>query len=311
MRIVFMGTPNFAVPTLRGLLEAGHELVCAYTQPPRAAGRGLSERKSPVQVFAESESVEVRTPTSLKGADEQERFRALGADAAVVVAYGLILPKAILEAPRYGCYNLHASLLPRWRGAAPIQRAIMAGDTETGVGIMHMDEGLDTGAVCLAEKTAIHANETAGELHDRLAVVGAALMVRAIGSLEEGALACWPQGEDGVSYAAKIGAGETRIDWNLPARELHNKIRGLSPHPGAWFDAAVGGRRERIKALRAEIEQDAGSRGAPGEFLGEGFVVACGAGAVRLTELQRSGKRPMRSEEFLRGLHLQPGTKLQ
>ncbi len=228
------------------------------------------------------------------------------ADAAVVVAYGLILPKPILGAPRYGCFNLHASLLPRWRGAAPIQRAIMAGDTETGVAIMHMDEGLDTGAVCLAERAPIHPNEIAGELHDRLAVIGAALMVRALGELEEGAFACWPQHEDGVSYASKIEPAETRIDWSRAAPEVHNRIRGLSPHPGAWFEIELNGKRERIRALRSEIEQEKGTRGAPGTLLDEGLVVACGEGAVRLTEVQRAGKRPMRVDDFLRGVKLRP-----
>jgi methionyl-tRNA formyltransferase len=310
MRIVFMGTPDFAVPSLRAVLEAGHEVVAVYTQPPRAAGRGLANRNSPVQVVAESAKLPVFTPTSLKGEVEQARFRALQADAAVVVAYGLILPKPVLGGTRYGCFNLHASLLPRWRGAAPIQRAIMAGDTETGVAIMCMDSGLDTGAVSLAEKVPIHPNETAGELHDRLAVIGAALMVRALGDLEEGSLACWPQHEDGLTYAAKIEPGETRIDWSRPAPELHNKIRGLSPHPGAWFELERGGKRERIRALRSEIEQEKGRRGTPGEFLGEGLVIACGDGAIRLTEVQRAGKRPMRADDFLRGITLPTGSVL-
>lgn len=311
MRIVFMGTPDFAVPTLRAVLDAGHEVVGVYSQPPRAAGRGLENRKSPVQGLAEDAGLAVLTPASLKSAEEQERFKALKADAAVVVAYGLILPKPILDGTRYGCFNLHASLLPRWRGAAPIQRAIMAGDTETGVAIMHMDEGLDTGAVCLAERATIHPNEIAGELHDRLAVIGAALMVRALGELEDGAFACWPQHDDGVSYAAKIGPSETRIDWSKPAHAVHNMIGGLSPYPGAWFEIAVNGKRERIKALRSALEPDTGVRGVPGTLLdGEGLTVACGEGELRLTEVQRAGKRPMRVEEFLRGVSLRAGTIL-
>jgi methionyl-tRNA formyltransferase len=310
MRIVFMGTPDFAVPTLRAVLEAGHDVVAVYSQPPRAAGRGLEPRKSPVQVFAEGAGLSVFTPIRLKGEAEQAQFKALKADAAVVVAYGLILPKPVLGGTHYGCFNLHASLLPRWRGAAPIQRAIMAGDTETGVGIVRMDEGLDTGAVCLAERAPIHANEIAGELHDRLAVIGAALMVRALGDLEEGALACWPQHDDGLTYAAKIEPGETRIDWLLPAHEVHDKIRGLSPHPGAWFEVAINGKRERIKALRSEVEQDRGIRGAPGTLLDGDLVIACGEGAVRLTEVQRAGKRPMRVDEFLRGVSLRSGAAL-
>jgi len=250
MRIIFMGTPDFAVPTLGALLAADHNIVGVYTQPPRAAGRGLAAQKSPVQLFAETKRLPVFTPASLKGTEEQARFKGLNADAAIVVAYGLILPKPILETPRFGCFNLHASLLPRWRGAAPIQRAIMAGDIETGVAIMRIEEALDTGAVCLAEREPIRPDETAGELHDRLAVVGAALMVRALRDLEQGALACWPQHDEGT-YAAKIEPRERRIDWSRPAREVHNLIRGLSPHPGAWFEIELNGKRERVRALRS------------------------------------------------------------
>ena len=250
MRIIFMGTPDFAVPTLGALLAADHNIVGVYTQPPRAAGRGLAAQKSPVQLFAETKRLPVFTPASLKGTEEQARFKGLNADAAIVVAYGLILPKPILETPRFGCFNLHASLLPRWRGAAPIQRAIMAGDIETGVAIMRIEEALDTGAVCLAEREPIRPDETAGELHDRLAVVGAALMVRALRDLEQGALACWPQHDEGT-YATKIETRERRIDWSRPAREVHNLIRGLSPHPGAWFEIELNGKRERVRALRS------------------------------------------------------------
>jgi methionyl-tRNA formyltransferase len=307
MRIIFMGTPDFAVPTLGALLAAHRNIVGVYTQPPRAAGRRLAARKSRVQLFAETKRLPVFTPASLKGAEEQARFKGLNADAAIVVAYGLILPKPILETPRFGCFNLHASLLPRWRGAAPIQRAIMAGDIETGVAIMRIEEALDTGAVCLAEREPIRPDETAGELHDRLAVVGAALMVKALHDLEQGALACWPQHDEGTTYAAKIEPGETRIDWSRPAREVHDLIRGLSPHPGAWFEIELNGKRERVRALRSTL---AGGGGTPGAVHDDCLTIACGTGAVRLTEVQRAGKRAMTAEEFLRGVEVRPGTIL-
>jgi methionyl-tRNA formyltransferase len=307
MRIIFMGTPDFAVPALGAIRAAGHQVVAVYTQPPRAAGRGLGLKKSPVHRVAETERLPVLSPVSLKDVAEQARFKTFAADAAVVVAYGLILPKPILEATRYGCFNLHASLLPRWRGAAPIRRAIMAGDTETAVAIMHMDEGLDTGAVCLAERLSIGPDETAGELHDRLAVAGAALMVRALADLEQGALACWPQHEDGVTYAHKIETSATRIDWSRPAREVHDRIRGLSPYPGAWFEIALGGRTERIKVLRSTL---ADGKGSPGTLLDGQFTIACGQGSVRLLEVQRSGKRPMPIAEFGRGAQLPIGSVL-
>ena len=300
-----MGTPHFAVPTLRALAKSGHAVAAVYTQPPRAAGRGLAARKSRVQLFAETKRLPVFTPASLKGAEEQARFKGLNADAAIVVAYGLILPKPIVETPRFGCFNLHASLLPRWRGAAPIQRAIMAGDIETGVVIMRIEEALDTGAVCLAEREQIRPDETAGELHDRLAVVGAALMVRALHDLEQGALACWPQHDEGTTYAAKIEPGETRIDWSRPAREVHNLIRGLSPHPGAWFGIELNSKRERVRALRSTL---AGGGGTPGAVLDDRLTIACGTGAVRLMEVQRAGKRAMTTEEFLRGVEVRRGT---
>lgn len=307
LRIVFMGTPDFSVPTLSEIVGAGHEVVAVYSQPPRPAGRGMAEQKSPVQRFAESVDIEVRTPVSLKSAAEQDAFAALGADAAVVVAYGLLLPLPVLEAPRLGCFNLHASKLPRWRGAAPIQRAIMAGDEETAAAVMRMEAGLDTGPVCLAEPVAIGPDMTAGELHDVLARQGATLMVRALGALERGLLDCAPQPAEGVTYAAKIDKAESRIDFARPAREVHNHVRGLSPFPGAWLEAEVGGKRERIKILRTTLAEGGG---APGAVLDNRLTIACGDGAVRLVELQRAGKKPMRAEELLRGFALPPGTQL-
>jgi methionyl-tRNA formyltransferase len=307
MRIIFMGTPDFAVPALGAVLAAGHEVAGVYTQPPRAAGRGLAARKSPVQVFAESKGLSVHTPASLRSAVEQARFKSLNADAGVVVAYGQILQNPILDAPHYGCFNIHASLLPRWRGAAPIQRALLAGDAETGVAVMRIEEKLDTGAVCLMERTAIGPDETAGELHDRLAELGAELMVRVLHDLEQGALACWPQHDQGVTYAAKIEPGETRIDWSQPAREVHNLIRGLSPHPGAWFEVEFKGKRERVKALRSTLAE---GEGKPGTVLDDQLTIACGKGSVRLLQVQRAGKRPMPVAEFRRGAELPIGSLL-
>jgi methionyl-tRNA formyltransferase len=307
MRIVFMGTPDFAVPALGAVFAAGHEVVAVYTQPPRAAGRGLAPKKSPVQVFAESKGLFVHTPASLRSTEEQARFKGLNVDAGVVVAYGQILPKPILEAPRFGCFNIHASLLPRWRGAAPIQHAIMAGDAETGVAVMRVEEKLDAGAVCVMERTAIGPDETAGELHDRLAGLGAELMVRALGDLGKGSLACWPQHEEGVTYAAKIEPGETRIDWSRPAREVHNLIRGLSPHPGAWFEVALKAKRERVRVLRSTLAE---GEGAPGTVLDDQLTIACGKGSVRLLQVQRAGKRPMPVAEFRRGAELPVGSLL-
>lgn len=308
MKVVFMGTPEFSVPVLDALVDAGHEVVAAYCQPPRPAGRGKKDRPTPVHARALELGIEVRHPVSLKGAEEQVDFAALGADVAVVVAYGLILPKAILDAPRHGCLNLHASLLPRWRGAAPIQRAIMAGDEATGVMVMRMEEGLDTGPVCLSERTDIGAEETAGELHDRLARLGADLMVRALAALERDSLDCMPQPDDGATYAAKIKKAEARIDWNRSAQEVHNHIRGLSPFPGAWFEVDLGGKRERVKALRTSLAKGGGAT--PGTVLDNALAVACRSGAVRVTRLQRAGKRPVRAEAFLRGLQVAPGTTL-
>ncbi|MDH6230930.1 methionyl-tRNA formyltransferase [Mesorhizobium soli] len=308
LRVIFMGTPDFSVPTLAAIAAAGHEVVCVYTQPPRPAGRrGLELTPSPVQREAERLGVEVRTPLSLKGQDEQEAFRALGADVAVVVAYGLLLPKAILEGTRLGCYNGHASLLPRWRGAAPIQRAIMAGDGETGMMVMKMDVGLDTGPVALTAKVEIAPDMTAGELHDRLMEQGAGLMVEALAKVEQADLPLRAQPEDGVVYAKKIDKAETRIDWALPAAEVHNHIRGLSPFPGAWCEVTIGGKVERLKVLRSTFAQGAGG---PGAILDGNLTVACGEGAVRLLEVQRAGGKIISAEEFLRGAKLDKGGTL-
>jgi methionyl-tRNA formyltransferase len=308
LRVVFMGTPAFAVPTLSEILGAGHEVVAVYAQPPRPAGRGMEARKSPVQAFAEASGLPVLTPARLKGPAEQQAFAAHGADVAVVVAYGLILPPPILSAPRHGCLNLHASALPRWRGAAPMQRAIMTGDTETAVMVMRMDERLDTGPVCLAERVAIGPDATAGELHDELAQRGASLMVRALAALERGSLMATPQPAEGITYAAKIDKAEARLDFSRPASAVHNLIRALSPFPGAWFEAASGGRRERIKVLRSRLAE---GQGEPGEILDDALTVACGEGAVRLLEVQRAGRRATSAAEFLRGFPLQKGDVLQ
>jgi methionyl-tRNA formyltransferase len=294
MRIVFMGTPDFAVPVLMALIAAGHEVVAVYSQPPRPAGRGKKDRPSPVQVCAEAHGLAVRCPVSLRAQDVQAEFTALAADVAVVVAYGLILPHAVLDAPRMGCLNVHASLLPRWRGAAPIHRAIMAGDAETGVCIMQMEAGLDTGPVLLRRAVAIGAEETTGDLHDRLAALGADLIVPALAELD--ALVPAPQPDVGVTYAAKIDKAEARVDWSRPAPEVDRKIRGLSPHPGAW--CMIGA--ERVRLLRSRVVAGAGE---PGTALG-GFTIACGEGAVEITEVQREGKRSMPAAEALRGLVL-------
>jgi methionyl-tRNA formyltransferase len=305
MRIVFMGTPDFSVPTLAAVLAAGHQVVAAYTRASRPAGRGMGERKSPVHLYAERAAIPILTPKSLRDAAEQQAFAGHRADAGVVVAYGLILPKAVLEAPRAGCLNLHASALPRWRGAAPIQRAVMAGDAATAATIMRMEEGLDTGPVCLTEPVPIGPDATAGEVHDALAGRGAALMVEALARIERSALSCVPQPALGVTYAAKIDKGETGIDFTRPAHEVHNHVRGLSPFPGAWL--AAGEKRERIKVLRTRI---APGSGAPGTALDDTLTVACGEGAVQLLELQRAGKKPMTAAELLRGFPLPRGTRL-
>nr|WP_321527180.1 methionyl-tRNA formyltransferase [uncultured Cohaesibacter sp.] len=304
MRVVFMGAPDFSVPTLMEIVGQGHEVVAVYSQPPRPAGRGMEERKTPVHEAAEQLGLPVFTPTSLKSEEEQEKFRALDADVAVVVAYGLLLPKAILEAPREGCLNLHGSLLPRWRGAAPIQRAIMAGDRETGVQVMRMDEGLDTGDICMSETIAITAEMTAEDLHDRMMVLGADLMVRALAALSRGLLQSRSQPEEGVTYAKKIDKAESRIDFSRSADEIHNTIRGLSPFPGAWCEMTIRGKAQRVKLLRSEL---ADGKGTPGELLDDAMTVACGAGAVRLVMLQRAGKGAMKADEFLRGADLKIG----
>ena len=307
LKIVFMGTPDFAVPALAELIGQGHEIVAAYTQPPRPAGRGMAERPSPVQSLAQQFGIPVLTPRSLRSDEEQERFAALGADVAVVVAYGLILPQAILDAPPLGAFNLHASLLPRWRGAAPIQRAVLAGDAETGVAVMQMEAGLDTGPVAMVERTPIGDDETAGALHDRLARLGADLMARALAALERGTLEFEPQADDGVTYATKIDKAETRIDWSEPAREVHNKIRGFSPVPGAWTEVPIGGRMERVKFLGSVRAEGSGE---PGAVLDTSLTVACGDGAVRITDLQRAGGKAMSAEEFQRGANVPAGVKL-
>ncbi|TIP27247.1 MAG: methionyl-tRNA formyltransferase [Mesorhizobium sp.] len=307
LRVIFMGTPEFSVPTLRAIADAGHEIEAVYTQPPRAAGRrGLELTPSPVQREAERLGLAVRTPVSLKNEAEQQAFRALRADVAVVVAYGLLLPKPILEAPRLCCLNGHASLLPRWRGAAPIQRAIMAGDTATGMMVMRMEEGLDTGPVAMVEKCAIGPDMTAGELHDRLMHIGAALMTEALARMERDALTFTAQATEGVTYAKKIDKAETRVDWTRPAGEVHDHIRGLSPFPGAWCEIEIGGRLERLKLLRSTLSQGAGE---PGGILDDRLTVACGSGAVRLVEVQRAGGRPIAAQEFLRGAKLEEGMK--
>jgi methionyl-tRNA formyltransferase len=308
LRIVFMGTPDFAVPTLAAIVAAGHSIAAVYSQPPRPAGRGLQQQKSAVHRFADGAGIPVLTPRSLRDEPAQAQFGAHHADAAVVVAYGLILPKPVLDAPRHGCFNLHGSALPRWRGAAPIQRAIMAGDRETAAAIMRMDEGLDTGPVCASAPIPIGPDMTAGDLHDLMAARGANLMVEALAALERGALACTPQPRDGVTYAGKIDKGEAAIDWSRAAAEVHNKVRGLAPWPGAYFEVTLGGRTERIKVLRAAPVPD---RGPPGTLLDGDGTIACADGAIRLVEVQRAGKRPMSATELLRGFALAPGTSVR
>jgi len=306
LRLIFMGTPDFSVPTLLELVAHGHEIVAVYTRAPKPGGRrGLQLQPTPVEEAARKLGVPVLTPKSLKTEEALEQFRAFDADAAVVVAYGMILPQAILDAPRLGCYNLHASLLPRWRGAAPINRAIMADDAESGVMVMKMDVGLDTGDVAMAERLAITDNMTAADLHDRLSRLGADLMVRAMAALGRGGLQLKKQSEDGVTYAAKIDKGETRIDWAKPWKAVHDHCRGLSPFPGAWFELPGAG---RIKVLRTTRGEGAG---VPGTALDDRLTIACGDGAVRLIEVQRAGRQPMKAEEFLRGSKVAPGTVLR
>ncbi|MEZ5899324.1 MAG: methionyl-tRNA formyltransferase [Hyphomicrobiaceae bacterium] len=306
LRIVFMGTPQFSVPVLEAIVAAGHKVVGVYTQPPRPAGRGMAEQKSPVHVAAQSHGIRVFTPRNFKAAEDREAFAALKADAAVVVAYGLLLPKEVLDAPWHGCFNVHASRLPRWRGAAPIQRAIMAGDKETAVMVMRMEEGLDTGPICLSASVPIEPQTTAGTLHDELSAVGAPLMVEALKRLEAGTLNETPQPEVGVTYAAKIDKREARIDFGRPAHLVAAHIRGLSPFPGAWLELA-GKTPERLKVLNAE---EVPGTGTPGEVIGGDLTIACTDGAVRLTRVQRAGKKPVSAEEFLRGFTLPVGTRL-
>ncbi len=307
LRLAFMGTPDFAIPTLSELVAAGHDIVAVYTQPPRPAGRGYDVKPSPVHQFADQLNLPVRHPSSLKGSAEQQEFIELELDAAIIAAYGLILPKAILDAPRWGCLNVHASLLPRWRGAAPIQRAIMAGDAATGITIMQMDEGLDTGDIFLAEQILITGETTAGSLHDELARLGADLLPRALAALSRGSLVSTPQIEADATYAKKINKSESRIDWKRPAREVDCLIRGLAPSPGAWFEIETVGKRTRVKVLRA---QPVDRPGTPGTLVDDALTVACGTGALALVSLQREGKKIMTADEFVRGLSLPVGTEL-
>ncbi len=302
MRLVFMGTPDFALPALAALIAAGHEILAVYTQPPRPAGRGKAPRASPVQAYAEAAGIAVRCPKTLRDADAQAAFAALDADAAVVVAYGLILPAPVLEAPRHGCLNVHASLLPRWRGAAPIQRAILAGDTETGVTVMRLDEGLDTGPLLLSRSLAI-GDDDAGALHDRLAALGGEAIVTALAAIAGSSAVETEQAAEGVTYAAKLGPEDEPLDWSGPALALSRQIRALAPRPGAHFLLAG----ERWKALAAELAEGSG---APGEVLDERLCVACGEGALRLLRVQRPGRKAMAAGEALRGHPIATGTRL-
>jgi methionyl-tRNA formyltransferase len=306
LRIVFMGTPVFSARVLEVILARGHQIVACYTRAPKPGGRrGLALTKSPVHELAESHAIPVFTPRSPRAEEEVEIFAGHGADVAIVVAYGLILPKPVLEAPRLGCLNLHASLLPRWRGAAPIQRAIMAGDAETGVMVMQMEEGLDTGPVALTARTLIGADVTAGQLHDVLAGLGADLAVQALDALEVSGLSFTPQPDEGVLYAHKIEKAEARIDWSAPARDVHNRIRGLSPFPGAWFEADLGRGPERVKALQSSLAENVNGQ-PPGALIGDDLTIACGQGAVSLLKVQRAGKMPVSAQDFLRGLGSAP-----
>jgi methionyl-tRNA formyltransferase len=308
LRIIFMGTPAFSVPTLAALAEAGHKIVAVYTQPPRPGGRrGLDLQKSPVHQAAELLGIEVLTPVNFKDASDRQTFRDFDADVAVVVAYGLLLPEEILNGTRLGCFNGHASLLPRWRGAAPIQRAIMAGDHETGMMVMKMDKGLDTGDVALTKVVAIGSEMTAGDLHDKLMLEGAGLMKEAMDKLDGGDLPLTPQAEHGVIYAAKISKAETRIDFHKTATEVHNHIRGLSPFPGAWFELEIGGKPERIKVLSSVVETASGETGT---VLSGDLTIACGEGAVRLTRLQKAGGKVLNAEDFRRGTPIPAATRL-
>src|SRR5258705_1315232 len=307
LRLIFMGTPDFAVPTLVEIVGRGHEGVAVYTRAAKPAGRGMEPKPSPVEREARGLGLQVHTPATLRTPEALAAVKAHGADVAVVVAYGLILPKPVLDAVPRGCFNLHASLLPRWRGAAPINRAIMAGDRETGVMVMRMEEGLDTGPVAMTERVPIPPDMTAGQMHDALARLGGDLMVRALSALERSSLALTPQPTDGVTYAAKLTNAETRIDWSLPAQAVHDHIRGLSPFPGAWCELAIDGKPTRLKILRTTL---AAGSAPPGTLVDEAFTVASGEGAVRVLELQRAGRQAMKAEDFLRGQSLPRGTRL-
>jgi methionyl-tRNA formyltransferase len=306
LRVVFMGTPDFAVPALSAIVGHGHEVIACYTREPAPAGRGMALKISPVHDAANRFGIPVLTPKTLRQEGAVERFRTYEANVAVVVAYGMLLPKAILEAPDFGCLNLHASLLPRWRGAAPIQRAIMAGDLETGVAVMKMEEGLDTGPVGMVEKFAITETMTAGEAHDRLSRLGADMIPRALAALSRGGLIFVPQSEEGVLYAKKIGNQECRIDWSRSAWEVHNHVRGLSPFPGAFSLVDLGKGPERIKILRTE--RLSGAKGSAGSILDDNLSIGCGEGSVRILELQRAGSKPMSASDFLRGTPIGVGT---
>jgi methionyl-tRNA formyltransferase len=306
LRLIFMGTPEFAVPTLRALAERGHEIVAVYTREAKPSGRGMKLQQSPVEIEARARNIPVLTPTTLRTPEALQEFDAHDAHAAVVVAYGMILPKAILDTPKYGCYNLHASILPRWRGAAPIQRAIMAGDTESGVKVMKMDVGLDTGNAAIGKRVIISESMTAGDLHNVLAPIGASLMARKIDALERDELRVFPQRQRGLRYANKIDKAEARIVWDKSARKVLRHIHGLSPFPGAWCEMPIEG-ETRVKILRCE---PAGGSGVPGELLDSRLTVACKDGAIRILELQRAGKAPMKAEEFLRGTPLKPPARL-
>jgi methionyl-tRNA formyltransferase len=308
LRLIFMGTPEFSVPTLSELAAHGHEIAAVYTRAPKPAGRGMKEQATPVEREARRLGFPVLTPKTLRTEEAAEMFRAHAADAAVVVAYGLILPQSILDGTKLGCFNLHASLLPRWRGAAPIHRAILAGDDASGVMVMKMDAGLDTGDVAMAERVAVTDQMTTSDLHDALAKVGAGLMVRAMTALERGELKLTPQPSEGVTYASKIEKDEARIDWMRPAREVLRHCHGLSPFPGAWSEVELDGQPVRMKILRCDL---ASGRGAPGDVVDANLTVACGEGAIRILELQRAGAKPMTADVFLRGTRLAPGSRLR
>jgi methionyl-tRNA formyltransferase len=305
LRLIFMGTPDFAVPTLEAIVERGYDVAAVYTRAPRPAGRGMALQPSPVERAASRLGLSVLTPKTLRTGEAQQQFQAHAADAAVVVAYGLILPKPILAGARLGCFNLHASLLPRWRGAAPINRAVIAGDAETGVMVMRMDEGLDTGPVAREARVAIGPDMTAGEVHDALAPIGAKLMGDALAELERGALTLTPQPHDGVTYANKISNEETRINWKAPWKQVHDHVRGLSPFPGAWCELADGARAKILRTTKAT------GSGAPGAVLDDKLTVACAEGAIRVLVLQRAGKQAMKAEDFLRGSPIAPGAILR